>query len=272
MVNDRIPNSFIYKFNKIIHDEQINYLKLDFRNIFVKIWKKTYLFIADTKDFSDNEINDVYQKEQIYINLKWNKISRDFINDYRKLKKEGIYFTIDKENLFLKKENEVTNILWNILKWKCLDVWCWDFLYEDLLNNNNIDYLWLDIDEVDNWLKVLNIDFEKFEQKSTFDVILFLRSINHFKDTELIINKALNLLNDKWYLLIVENELFWELKLSTQMFNWKTDDFEHYHNYSLHEFKKTINITNFKVIKEEAINKDNANQWYILLQKNNLIN
>jgi hypothetical protein len=260
------PNSYIYELKKVLEWDIFN-LKEDYKNIIVKIWDKFYLFQANTSDFLDEEIKEIYNKEQIYININLNKVSNDFLNDYRKLKKVWNYFCIEKKNLFKNSEEKLKKILNNVFIWNCLDVWCWDTLYKDIFTRERVKYLWIDIYKVCNDLNIKQISFEDFKTKEKFDTIFFFRSINHFSDTKEVINKAFSLLKDKWKLLIVENEAFWEVKFKNQMFEWNKVDYEHYFNYSLENFKKVVENYKFDIIEEEEVSKNNANQWYICFQK-----
>jgi SAM-dependent methyltransferase len=267
MINKTIANSFIYDFKWIISEENISKSSLDFRKILVKIWDKFYLFWADTSDFSDEEIKDVYLSEQIYLNTKLTKVSVDFLNDYKKLKNNWKYFEIEKTNLFKIWEIKVREILDEIFIWDCLDIGCGDSLYKDIFAKKWVNYLGIDIHKVDNWLNIQEISFEEFEVNNKFDTILFFRSINHFEDTNYIFSKALSYLKDKGKIFIIENELFWELKFKSQVFEWKQSDFEHFHNYSLKDFKSVVKIDNFNILYEDSVSKKTANQWYICLEK-----
>lgn len=267
MAKKTIANSFIYDFKWIILEENIPTLLLDFRNILVKIWDKFYLFWADTTDFLDEEIKEVYKNEQIYLNTKLTKVSFDFLNDYKKLKNTWKYFEIEKNNLFKTRELKIRKILNEIFIWDCLDIWCWDSLYKDIFLKKWVNYLGIDIHKVDNILNIKEISFENFEENNKFDTILFFRSINHFEDTNYIFSKASNYLKKNWKIFIIENELFWELKFKFQVFEWKQTDFEHFHNYSLKDFKRVVKIDNFNILYEESLSKNTANQWYICLQK-----
>lgn len=133
MSNKTILNSFIYDFKWIILERYFKIITW-FKKIIVKIWNKFYLFWANTTDFSDEEIKEVYKNEQIYLNTKLTKVSFDFLNDYKKLKKKWFYFEIDNKNLFIESENKIKTILSNIFIWNCLDVWCWNTLYKDIFS------------------------------------------------------------------------------------------------------------------------------------------
>lgn len=264
-----VSNSYIYNYISVI--ENINNFSIsdiNYKKIIVKIWWKFYLFLADSKDFSDNEIEKIYNKQQIYINIKWNKISHDFLNDYRKLNRVWNYFEIEKKNLFLDSEKKILNILDKIFIGDCLDIWCWDSLYKNIFNRKWVKYLWIDIHKVDNWLNIIETSFEDFNANQKFDVLFFFRSINHFSNTSKILDKAFSLLNSNWKIFIVENEAFWEIKFKNQIFEWSQSDFEHYFNYSLEEFKKLVNYNKFHIIDEEFVTVNKANQWYLLLEKN----
>ena len=263
-----VSNSYIYKYVRVIKEINVELIhNLNYKTILVKIWKKFYLFIAESRDFSDFEIEQIYNKEQIYINLKWNKISHDFLSDYRKLKKNWDYFIIDKRNLFKRSEEKIKNILKMFFIWECLDIWCWDLLYKNIFNKKWVNYLWIDINKVDNWFNIIESTFENFDTDKKFDFLFFFRSINHFSNTSKILEKAFSLLKQNWKIFIVENEAFWEIKFNNQIFEWKKWDFEHYKNYSLVEFKKLVNNSYFNIIEEYHVDIDKANQWYILLEK-----
>jgi len=262
-----IPNSYVYEFSKFIEEKEVYLYNSDFKSIVLLINNKYCLFNTNTIDFSANEIKKIYNKQQIYINIRNWKVSHDFLNDYRKLKNQWDYFEIEKNNLFLESELKIENILNNIFIWKCLDVWCWDSLYKDIFNKKEVDYLWIDIHKVDNWLNIIETTFEDFNINNKFDLIFFFRSINHFSNTQEIINKAYWLLNNKWKIFIVENEAFWEVKFKNQLFEWKKSDFEHFYNYSLKKFKKLVNLNKFTILEEDWVTEKTANQWYILLEK-----
>lgn len=264
-----ISNSYIYEFIWYISFSEVYLYKTDYRNIVLLVKDKFCLFRTNTNDFSDEEIQEIYNKQQIYINVRNWKVSHDFLNDYRKLKRNWDYFEIDKRNLFKDSELKIIKILNKIFIWDCLDIWCWDSLYKDIFNKKGVNYLWIDIHKVNNWLNIIETTFENFESENKFDILFFFRSINHFSDTLSIINKAHSLLKDNWKIFIVENEAFWEVKFKNQIFEWKEWDFEHYFNYSLEEFKKIVNNGYFNIIEEKNVNLNQANQWYILLEKIN---
>jgi len=260
-------NSYIYEFSKFIEGKEVCLYNSDVKSIVLLINNKYCLFNTNTIDFSDEEIKNTYNNQQIYINIRNWKVSHDFLNDYRKLIKKSGYFEIDKNNLFKVSEKKIRKILENIFIWKCLDVWCWDSLYKEIFTKKEVDYLWIDIHKVDNWLKIIETTFEDFNTNNKYDLIFFFRSINHFVNTQEIINKAYLLLNNWWKIFIVENEIFWEVKFRNQIFEWKKDDFEHFYNYSLEDFKRLVNLDKFNILEEEWVDKYSANQWYILLEK-----
>jgi hypothetical protein len=262
-----IPNSFIYEYKWALSKDKIHLYKSDYKSIILMINDIFYLFKSNNKDFSDDEIKNIYIKEQIYINVKKWKVSHNFLDDYRKLKKNWDYFEIEKKNLFFESEWKIIKILDKIFIWNCLDIWCGDSLYKNIFNKKTVNYLWIDIHKVDNWLNIIETSFEDFNTNQKFDVLFFFRSINHFSNTSRILEKALSLLNSNWKIFIVENEAFWEIKFKEQIFEWKDSDFEHYFNYSLWEFKKLVNNNYFNIIEEDNVTKDKANQWYILLEK-----
>lgn len=266
MIIKTISNSFVYKFVWIVKYNTIDN-ELNHKNILLKIVDKFYLFKANTSDFSDKQIQEIYDKQQIYINVKNLKTSYDFLTDYRKLKKNWDFFEIEKKNLFKVSEKKVRDILDNIFIWNCLDVWCWNTLYKDIFTKKEVNYLWIDIHTIDSDLNIYETSFEEFSSKEKFDTIFFFRSINHFRDTKLAIIKVISLLKENWKIFIVENEAFWEVKFKNQIFEWEVGDYEHYFNYSLAEFKKVVENLKFDIIYEEEVNKNNANQWYICLQK-----
>lgn len=270
MINNKnIPNSYIYNYIWVIDNKDEFPIKtLNYKKILVKIWWKFYLFLTETNDFFDSEIEQIYNKQQIYINIKWNKISYNFLNDYRKLKKVWDYFEIEKNNLFKESEVRIRSILNKVFIWNCLDIWCWNSLYKDIFNKKWVNYLGIDIIKIDNWLNIIETTFEDFKSNNKFDFLFFFRSINHFSDTLKILEKAFSLLNNNWKIFIIENEAFWEIKFKEQIFEWKQKDFEHYFNYSLEEFKKLVNHENFNIIDEDYVTIDKANQWYLLLEKN----
>lgn len=264
MVNS-IPNSFIY----LYHPKKVSLdVSSDSLHLLVKIKENFYQFILDTKDFSEEQIGEVFQKEQIYINIKWGKVSQSFIDDYRKLKNCWNYFEIIPENLFISAEQKVRKILKNIFLGDCLDIGCWETRYRDIFEKKWVNYLWIDIHNVETELPTEVVSFEDFSSGCQFNTLFFFRSINHFSDTIAIFDKAESLLKSGWYLFIVENELFWEIKFQNQMFEWKGVDFEHFHNYTLEWFKKVVNLSNFTIVSEEWVSKDMANQWFLCLRKN----
>lgn len=268
MYKKTISNSYVYEFQGMVGDiTPILKKSLNHRRILVKIWEKYYIFLASTNDFTDDTIKEVYKREQIYINIHWAQVSHNFIVDYRKLKKRDFYFEIEKKNLFEISEKKVKLILEKIFLWDCLDIGCGDTRYKNIFQRKKVNYLWIDIHKVDNELPVLEWSFESFHTSKQFDTLFFFRSMNHFSNTSRILNKAYNILKPWGYLFVVENELFWELKFQKQMFEWKQSDFEHYYNYQLKDFVSLVINNNFTMIEKGDITQNDANQWYILMQK-----
>jgi 2-polyprenyl-3-methyl-5-hydroxy-6-metoxy-1,4-benzoquinol methylase len=57
-------------------------------------------------------------------------------------------------------------------------------------------------------MNIQEITFEDYCSDKKFDTILFFRSINHFKNTKKVFDKAINYLKKNGKIFIVENELF----------------------------------------------------------------
>ena len=278
-------NSFVYKAKTSFDptpaklNKELMQALLSPRNILLKLAGKFYIFSADTWDFSNGEIASIYEKRQIYINKKLDKVSVDFKRDYLKIKmaqeklvwenRQDIgYFELDLRNLFEIAENDVREILKENVRWSVLDVGSGRLLYEDIFADETIEYTGVDPDPSVSWENVTICRFEDYESKKAFDSVLFLRSINHFENTKDTIKKALRMLKSWGFLFVVDNEAFWELKLESSIFEPdQNHNFEHHHNHSLATFKECLDLGELDVIYEKWVDEDSANQWYIMLKK-----
>lgn len=161
-----------------------------------------------------------------------------------------------------------------------LDIWCGNWRILKTLNNSWLEfsYLWTDSSEwMINEAKILfpenkfqtldmfNID--KIWQK--FDIIFFIASFHHLQNTEdriIVLNKAKNLLNNWWIIMMTNWNLLWEMNFIKykDSYIWN-GDFEikiwnykrFYHSFSLDELNKLFSLSRYSVIKNEIFSNWN---------------
>lgn len=161
-----------------------------------------------------------------------------------------------------------------------LDIWCGNWRILKTLNNSWLEfsYLWTDSSEwMINEAKILfpenkfqtldMLNMDKIWQK--FDIIFFIASFHHLQTIEdrlNVLNKAKNLLNDWWIIMMTNWNLLWEMNFIKYKdsyiwngdFNIKIGNFKrYYHSFGLDELSKLFDLSGFETIKNEFFDDEN---------------
>jgi len=256
------------------------------RDIFLSTGNRVLHMRTETLDFSPTDIDKVKKLEQIYLNVSWNKQSKDFSSDYVKLNaslckgcgKKHV-FKISGKNMFLRDDKIIEHEIIH-LKGSVLDVGCGNIRYAETLSRivrkNKVEYLGLDIERktiVDikkkyPRLKILPVQFEDFEEDKKFDNILFLRSINHFKVPAYALEKACGMLKIGSSIILCDNIAFGVAHLvGRERLHSKESNCEHYHLLEPSDVIEMVKYLPLKVIGRRDITRNSANQWFLKFQK-----
>ncbi len=297
----KIPNSFILEY--LSQADNLNNIKKIYKNkkhgVILKENEKFSYFVDNDCMFSKNIKKKILDKEQIYININFNKVqTANFSNDFRKLKCIGNYkiqtnktnnylkiYEIDKKNIFKNDDKKVLKII-DSLEGSILDIGFGECFYKNKIKEKliqkKIKYFGVEPDKKlfhnmqKSFLKfadvsLFNCNFEEFNNsyQNKFDYILVLRSLNHLKDIKMCFDNIHKMLKKNGKALIVDNCIYAQIISEKQVNDDKKADFEHYRNYDLSDFLEFINkhykFQNIKII--DRITNKSSNQWGVILTK-----
>jgi len=198
----------------------------------------------------------------------YNKFAETFSKSRKNLKWPEIEYIIDYINTNFHKQISI------------FDVWCgnWRLLRSLISSKLDFQYLWTDssswmINEAktlfpENQFQVLDmLNIDKVWHK--FDIIFFIASFHHLhliEDRLNVLNKAKNLLNTWWIIMMTNWNLLWknnfekyeESYLWNGDFNIKIGKFtRYYHSFQLDELENLFISSELKIIKNEFFGDGN---------------
>lgn len=304
----RLSNSFNFIMDKEVHvgrGEQICKILLNvespIRTICMLKGCKYFLYHTDTGDFKDEEISEIkYRYQQIYLQTDNELYITDFQKQLKKLKisttckrcvhkyRCPLIWEIEVSDLFEEGEVYIRDIL-KRLSGNILDIGCGSNLrYRDILLKNNRISSYTGVDPSKEAIRAgrenfkgrkvftfINSEIEKTITKMNkikFDLILLLRSINHIRDTERLLQECMGLLNNDGMIVIADNIPFGLIRGRDIIEKIKDDQrhklhFEHYHNFSSTDIIPVLHRIGLKIMIHRPVLPTSANQWMVVSKK-----
>ncbi|MCF7859921.1 MAG: methyltransferase [Candidatus Cloacimonetes bacterium] len=296
-----ISNSILYQIQrkydpKYIHNTCCKGTCANFnpiKSIFIEYNDKILHYQTNSYDFSNKEVLEAKNNEQIYLDKMTNSDIEDFGKDKLELslkneckicgKKDLCpnIFYINPKNKFQKDDSKVVSIIKRI-SGNVLDIGVGNTQYLSILktkiDTKEINYIGIDPDK-----EVISRNKEQFKggrllattiedleiENIMFDYILLLRSFNHIKDIEKSLDKIHTLLKKNGKLIIVDNCTYGIIKSVSDDSNQpKGLDFEHYRNYNDIDTLNICKLHGFNLdYLIDKVTPNSSNQWGIVLKK-----
>ncbi|HWA72732.1 MAG TPA: radical SAM protein [Polyangiaceae bacterium] len=298
-VLDRLrPNSFNYVFEALVTDAHVGSCPLlahgvtawdRARHLFVKNERRIARFRANTRDFSDIEIETIkHEQGQLYLDVSDKPSPDDFARDLIKLERSpmcegcqerphctGMFEPVWKDP-FAREEARVKQVI-EELQGDVLDVGCGDGIHEDtfaaLEISGKIRYVGLDPDAARlktlkarrSWGELRLGEAEGLDDAGRFDEVLVLRSWNHLRDPRLAMKALCRALRPGGVLTIVDNEPFGLARTTKQATRAERSSaaFEHYRNDSAATAAALAREFPLELLERFDAGPSTSNQWLL---------
>ncbi|MBK9265214.1 MAG: radical SAM protein [Polyangiaceae bacterium] len=265
------------------------------RTLFVRMKDRMRLFRTETRDFSDEELFGIKDKYgQLYIDISTKLAPDDFSKDLRKLrlsaecgpcpersKCTGCYEATSAD-VFSHDDRFVLDVLAG-LSGRVLDLGCGEGRYLETLakraETNAIDYVGLDPDPASLSVLGSRYPFARFvtanaeelpDDIGTFDHVLALRSVNHFKDPARVFDGAIARLRPGGTLLLVDNVAFGLVrsrKHASRAESSTTNRLEHFRNDDAEKCARRLEGKPLRLILRHDVTPLTSNQWVLRYER-----
>ncbi len=237
------------------------------RDLYVRNGPRLARFRADSRDFSDAEINEIkHELGQLYLDVSRKPAPDDFARDLVQLQRSSLcdgcpdfstctgMFEPLFEDVFTRDDAEVRTRL-SALRGDVLDLGCGEGPYAEILgplaSSGQIRYLGVDPDgeaiaglrERWAWAELIVSSGEQLELGDrSFDHVLILRSWNHLREPERVLASLLPRVRPGGTLTIVDNVAFGlaRTREQTQRAERSRAAFEHYRNDTLRDAARVV--------------------------------
>jgi MoaA/NifB/PqqE/SkfB family radical SAM enzyme/2-polyprenyl-3-methyl-5-hydroxy-6-metoxy-1,4-benzoquinol methylase len=262
------------------------------RHLFVKNGPRLARFRAESRDFSDVEIDDIkHGLGQVYLDVSRKVAPDDFQRDLVQLRRAlvcgacperdfctGLHEPVF-EDVFGKDDAHVREIVAG-LSGEVLDVGCGEGPYEEILaplaRSGRIRYTGLepDVSRVARlrarwpWATVEATTAEAFVKAGgagRFDHVLVLRSWNHLSDPRAAAEGLVAALKPGGSLLVVDNTAFGLARTPAQANRGQnsTSAFEHYRNDRAVDAEPILTGLGLRLVERREVGVGSSNQWLL---------
>jgi MoaA/NifB/PqqE/SkfB family radical SAM enzyme/SAM-dependent methyltransferase len=265
------------------------------RTLFVRMKDRMRLFRTRTRDFSTHELLEIKETfGQLYVDISTKLAPDDFSKDLRKLKLTaecsrcperpvctGCYEATNRD-VFSHGDHVVLDLLAG-LSGRVLDLGCGQGPYLRMLAKHadagTIEYVGVDPDASSLSTLGSRYPFARFVVASaeelpaglgTFDHVLALRSVNHFKDPARVFDAAIARLRPGGTLLLVDNVAFGLVRNrehAARAESSSANRLEHYRNDDAEKCARRIEGKPMKLILRHDISPLTSNQWVLRYER-----
>lgn len=260
------------------------------RHLFVRNGAKVALFRADSRDFSDVEMEQIkHGVGQVYFDASTKDAPNDFARDLVKLEPAGMcaacpeqptctgMFEPRYEDVFGRDDARVRELL-GALGGRVLDLGCGDAPYRDVLEprarEGHIEYTGVDPDRARiealrgawPWARLeVGIGEDLPFEGERFDHGLVLRSWNHLRDPHRAIFGLLTRLRPGGTLLVVDNVAFGLARTRRQVTRGEASsaELEHYRNDGAPEAHRVLAAFGLEELERRDVAAATSNQWLL---------
>ena len=264
------------------------------RHLFVRRSGRVARYRADTRDFSDAEVERIkHELGQLYVDASRKPAPDDFARDLVKLRRSplcdacphhdactGLYEP-EFEDVFTRDDARVRALL-DALRGDVLDVGCGHGPYDDVLGplatSQQIRYVGIDPDrsaiaslrERRPWgeLREGGLD-DHLHDDERFDHVLVLRSWNHLPDAERAAMRLAGALRPGGVLTVVDNVAFGLARMPAQVRRARAGSsaFEHYRNDDADAAHRALGAAGLELVERFDVGPGTSNQWLLRYRK-----
>jgi SAM-dependent methyltransferase len=250
------------------------------------------IYETDTRDFEDPTISELKDElQQVYFDHHEQAALGQFMPHVRRVRRHsdcstclhrsnccGAFF-VSSESPFEQEERWIEKHLAQ-LRGRVLDVGCGQLRYLDifrsLIEGGDIEYHGLDPDR-DALEKLENLRFpgllhhgtiEEFSSEpSSFDHVIALRSVNHFRDIREAFRVMSNMLKSQGKIVVCDSLAFAMLRTPAQVRHADESarvGHEHYRNWTSHQVIESWKRLPLRVDYHHPVTFQTSNQWIVL--------
>ena len=266
------------------------------RSLFVRNEGKIGRFMADTRDFGDDEIEAIkHVAGQVYLDASRKPAPDDFAADLVELRRidecracpeyahcTGMYEPVY-EPVFERDDAKLTGLLERI-EGDVLDIGCGEGRYLSALsaarNDAAVRYHGLDPDPEavrrlsERWpsVRVEVGEAEDLQGEGRFDHVLILRSWNHLRDPDRVLGAIAKLLRPGGSLIVVDNVAFGlaRTRRQAQRAHQGGAGFEHHRNDDAQRAHERIARLGFRLVQRWDVGPESSNQWLLQYRSDTL--
>ncbi|MEM9189611.1 MAG: radical SAM protein [Myxococcota bacterium] len=258
------------------------------RHLFVRHERKIVLYRADSRDFSDAEMQEVKRRGQLYVDISQKNAPDDFRVDLRKLVRSaqctgcpeydrctGLHEVLPAD-VFSRDDQRVKDYVAG-LTGRVLDLGAGHGPYlEALAEPASQGALELTLVEPDAesaallrkrapFASVVEASAEELSSPGEFDHVLILRSWNHLRDPLKVVRAIRGLLASDGTLSVVDNVAFGLARSRRQASRGEgsTSALEHYRNDAAEDADRLLSGLGFELLERHDVGPETSNQWFL---------
>lgn len=263
------------------------------RHVFVRKGERVARYRADTRDFTDHEIETTkHALGQIYVDVSNKDAPDDFARDLRKLQRSAMcggcvaastcagMFEVLREDVFTRDDARVRSLLAE-LRGDVLDLGCGEAPYADvvapLIAGEQIRYVGVEPDgsRLDGLrLRLPGATLRRgvaedldtaLEADERFDHVLLLRSWNHLRDPDAVLAAIARRVRSGGTVLVVDNVAFGLVRAREQAARAERGrgEFEHYRNDDASLAHGRFAPLGWSQLERCDVGPDTSNQWLL---------
>jgi 2-polyprenyl-3-methyl-5-hydroxy-6-metoxy-1,4-benzoquinol methylase len=266
------------------------------RHLFVQNQGRLARFRADSRDFADVEIEQIkHDLGQVYLDVSRKSSPDDFQKDLLRLKRSPVcegcihrgactgLFEPVFEDVFGRDDARVRTLVEG-LRGDVLDVGCGEGPYEALMaplaRSGQIRYVGIDPDTKRiaalqqrwPWAELHAVTAEQFASAAgsrAFDHVLVLRSWNHLREPEAVLQSLRALLKPNGTLVVVDNAAFGLARTQAQAARAEHGPagFEHFRNDVAGDAAQLLARTGLRLAERRDVSPATSNQWLLRYER-----
>lgn len=264
------------------------------RVVIVRVGGRYIMCRTDTASFSEAEIRDfVHACGQLYMDVSRRAAITDFENDLRQLTISSKCRSCDylesccacyepaAEQFFIKDERWLRERIASA-RGSVLDVGIGELPYidaiEELIRAGTVEYNGLDTDiralEVIRGkglpIQLFHCGIETFSSSKRYDMIVAIRSLNHFDDADMALARMSSYLAPGGRLLLVESlplPLVRSRQHAELCHTVAFGGYQHKRNWSSHRVIEAVANLPLRLVFHRPVGRDTCNQWILELER-----
>lgn len=258
------------------------------RALLVRLRDRMRLFVTDSSDYQSQELERIKSDAQLYVDRSRKIAPDDFARDLGKLEELAECasctravqcpraFAAAHRNVFLEDDARTRECLRRI-RGRVLDVGAGDAPYASCLEGasreGRLEYLAIDPDGERlrllarrcPWAETRVGSVDDLDGPARFDHVLFLRSLNHVPNPDVVLARAVSLLVAGGELLAVDDVAFGLVRTAEQVDRARTraPAFEHHQNWSAADAHACVGRLGLTLAERRDVTRGGSSQWLL---------